>query len=398
MARYKLATTSTCNVVTSMMRLVALLTVFGSATLAAADPLWPEAPHIAAKSWALIDAHSNQLLFADNADKELPPASLTKLMTLYLAFEALENKQLRMNERLPVSKKAWKIGGSTMFLDPRMRPRVDELLHGIATYSGNDACIVIAEYLAGSEEAFAERMNRKAKELGMTHSHFVNATGWPAAGHYSSAHDMALLGAAIWRDFPEHYKMFAEREYTFDGRTQPNRNRLLWIMPEADGLKTGHTQEAGYCLVGSAKKGNTRLVSAVFGTSSDAARANQSKILLSYGLRQFTSVRPAIRHLRREIEVWHGQQNTLFLEPASPVWISVPKGLENKVNFRLIYDSPVSAPIEKGQKIGTIEGVLQINGKQRVIATMPMVAVRAVKEASWLGRQWDELRLWWRKQ
>ncbi len=381
--------------IAACLPLLSVLWLFAHANLTWADELWPEAPNIVAKSWILIDAHSGQTLFSEHADKELPPASLTKLMTLYLAFEALKNKELDENERLSVSQKAWKIGGSTMFLEPRMHPKVIELLHGIATYSGNDACIVLAEHMAGSEEAFAERMNAKAKELGMTHTHFVNSTGWPAEGHYSSARDMALLGAAIWRDFPEYYSLFSEREYTFDGRTQPNRNRLLWIMPEADGLKTGHTKEAGYCLVASARRGKMRLVSAVFGTDSDAARARQSRILLDYGLRQFSSMRPAIRHLRRKIDVYHGKRNHVYLEPKWPVWISIPKGMEKKLSFRLSYDSPVFAPIAKGQVIGSIDGILRTGERSKVLATIPMVAVRKVEEASWLGRQWDEFRLWW---
>ncbi|MDQ6976308.1 MAG: D-alanyl-D-alanine carboxypeptidase family protein [Mariprofundaceae bacterium] len=365
---------------------------------ALADDLWPSEPTIAAKSWALLDVDSSQVLFSKNADEHLPPASLTKLMTLYLVFESLKKKQIQMDDQLPVSKKAWKIGGSTMFLEPRMTPRVDDLIHGVATFSGNDSCIVLAEYLSGSEEAFAERMNAKAKELGMQDSHFLNATGWPATGHYSSAHDMALLGAALWRDFPEQYRIFEEREYTFDGRTQPNRNRLLWIMPEATGLKTGHTQEAGYCLVGAAKQGKTRLVSAVFGTTSDTARAGQSKALLGYGLRQFETVRPSTRQLRRKVEVFHGKDDHVYLEPSRTVWTIIPKGMEKKLSFRLSYDSPVSAPIKKGQAIGVIEAVLQMGERKKILDRISMVAVREVKEASWFGRQWDELRLWWQKK
>lgn len=365
---------------------------------AMADDLWPSKPKIAAKSWALLDVHSSQVLFSKNADEELPPASLTKLMTLYLVFESLKKKQIQRNDQLPVSKKAWKIGGSTMFLEPRMTPRVDDLIHGVATFSGNDACIVLAEYLSGSEEAFAERMNATAKALGMTHTHFMNSTGWPAKDHYSSAHDMAILGAALWHDFPEEYRVFEEREYTFDGRTQPNRNRLLWIMPEATGLKTGHTQAAGYCLVGAAQQGKTKLVSAVFGTTSDAARAGQSKALLGYGLRQFETVRPSTRQLRRDVEVFHGKDDHVYLEPAHAVWVSIPKGMEKKLSFRLSYDSPVSAPIKKGQAIGVIEAVLQMGERKKILDRIPMIAVREVEEASWVGRQWDELRLWWQKK
>jgi len=201
---------------------------------------WPKSPPIEAKSWAMIDARSGQIIAENNADLQLPPASLTKMMTLYLAFEAIKKGRLDPETRVSVSNKAWKIGGSTMFIEPRMHPKVDELLHGIATLSGNDACIALAEHMDGSEEAFAERMNDKARELGMLHSHFVNATGFPTENHYSSAMDMAIIGAALWRDFPEQFKLFKEKDYTFDNHTQPNRNRLLWSLPEADGIKTGH--------------------------------------------------------------------------------------------------------------------------------------------------------------
>jgi len=259
-------------------------------------PFWVHAtvsvkpPTIEAKSWAMIDARSGQVIAEHHAGVELPPASLTKMMTLYLAFEAIKKGTLDPKSTINVSKKAWHIGGSTMFIEPRMHPRVGQLLHGIATLSGNDACIALAEHMDGSEAAFAERMNNKAAELGMEHSHFINATGFPINGHYSSAMDMAILGAALWRDFPDQYRLFSEKEYTFDGRSQPNRNRLLWSMPDADGIKTGHTKEAGYCLVGSAEKKQTRLVAAVFGTKSDHARAQQTKRLLKFGFSKFITV------------------------------------------------------------------------------------------------------------
>ncbi len=357
---------------------------------------WPTAPTLQAKSWALIDAQSEQVMVQHNATEELPPASLTKLMTLYLIFEDLKLGRLNKDERLPVSKKAWKIGGSTMFLEPRMHPKVDDLIHGIATYSGNDACIVMAEHISGSESAFAERMNAKAKVLGMKHTHFVNATGYPAKGHYSSALDMALLATALWRDFPEDYKVFSERSFTYDGRKQPNRNRLLWMMKGGDGLKTGHTQEAGYCLVGSAQRDGTRFVSAVFGTKSDRERANQSKILLEYGFRNFVTMRPLEREIRRNIEVYGGTADHVWLKPEHSLAVTVPKGLEKELKYHLHYNAPQRAPIQQGQQIGSIEAVLEHKQQKTVIAQVPMVAVRDVEAASWLGQQWDELRLWWK--
>ncbi len=362
---------------------------------AAQAAAWPKAPSIEAKAWAMIDARSGQVIAEHNADQELPPASLTKMMTLYLAFEAIRKGRLDPEATVSISKKAWKIGGSTMFLEPRMHPKVSELLHGIATLSGNDACIALAEQMDGSEEAFAERMNDKARELGMLHSHFVNATGFPVDGHHSSAMDMAIIGAALWRDFPDQYALFSEKDYTFDKHTQPNRNRLLWSMPEADGIKTGHTQEAGYCLVGSAEKKNTRFIAAVFGTKSDRARAQQTKRLLEFGLRSFISMRPSERDIRREVEIFGGTENHIWLKPALPIWVTIPKDSKSALSFRLRYESPLKAPVRKAQKLGTIDAVIgSKDDHARVIRSFPMVAARAVEQASWVSRQWDALRLW----
>ncbi len=356
---------------------------------------WPKSPPIEAKSWAMIDARSGQIIAEHNADLQLPPASLTKMVTLYMAFEAIKKGRLDPEATVTVSKKAWKIGGSTMFLEPRMHPKVKELLHGIATYSGNDACIALAEHMDGSEDAFAERMNDKARELGMLHSHFVNATGFPVDGHYSSAMDMAIVGAALWRDFPDQFKLFGEKSYTFDNRTQPNRNRLLWSLPEADGIKTGHTKAAGYCLVGSAEQKTTRFIAAVFGTKSDRARAQQTKTLLNFGFRNFTTVRPTERDIRRQVEVFEGTENHVWLKPALPIWVTIPKGSESSLSFHLRYESPLKAPIRKGQKLGTIDAVVgSKDGNGKVIRSFPMIAARAVEQASWVSRQWDGLRLW----
>jgi len=364
-------------------------------SLSAQAAPWPKSPSIEAKSWAMIDARSGQIIAEHNADIQLPPASLTKMVTLYLAFEAIKKGRLDPEATVSVSKKAWKIGGSTMFLEPRMHPKINELLHGIATLSGNDACIALAEHMDGSEEAFAERMNDKAAELGMLHSHFANATGFPVEGHYSSAMDMAIVGASLWRDFPEQFKLFGEKNYTFDKRTQPNRNRLLWSLPEADGIKTGHTKEAGYCLVGSAEKKTTRFIAAVFGTKSDRARAQQTKTLIQFGFRNFTTVRPTERDIRRQVEVFEGVENHVWLKPALPIWVTIPKGSESSLSFHLRYESPLKAPIRKGQKLGTIDAVVgSKDGNGKIIRSFPMIAARAVDQASWLSRQWDGLRLW----
>lgn len=356
---------------------------------------WPTSPHVEAKSWILLDARSGQVIAEHDANLELPPASLTKMMTLYLAFEDIKLGRLDRNSRVNVSKKAWKIGGSTMFLDPRMHPSIDDLLHGIATYSGNDACIVLAEYIAGSEDAFVERMNQKAGELGLSHSHFMNATGFPVKGHYSSAMDMARMGAVLWRDFPDMYQIFSEKSYTFDGRSQPNRNRLLWTYPDADGIKTGHTEEAGFCLVASAEKASTRLVSAVFGTNSDRERARQSRILLQFGFRNFLTLRPAERDIRRKVDVYEGTEDHVWLKPSVPAWVTVPRGSESSLAFRLRYKAPLKAPLSKGEQLGSIDAVLSGKSADNVLKSVPMIAAESVDQASWIGRKWDGVRLWW---
>ncbi|MFC1626499.1 D-alanyl-D-alanine carboxypeptidase family protein [Pseudomonadota bacterium] len=374
-----------------------IFTVIMLIPLTASAVNWPQSPAIEAKSWALIDARSGQLLSSHNETVELAPASLTKIMTLYLAFQDIKLGRLDPSERIPVSNRAWKIGGSTMFLEPRMKPTIEQVLHGISTLSGNDACIAIAEHIAGTEEAFVIRMNETAKSLGLTHTHFVNATGFPVEGHHSSALDMVRLGAALWRDFPEQYKLVSEKSYTFDGRTQWNRNRMLWSMPESDGIKTGHTEEAGYCLVASAERNNTRLISAVFGTDSDKARQQQSRTLLLHGFRNFVTLRPAERDIRRQAEVFEGTSESVWLKPSSPIWVTMPKGNESSLSFRLRYESPLKAPIQQGDLIGTIEAVVRDGDNEQILTSVSMEASQSVEQASWVGRQWDTLRLWWRK-
>ncbi len=365
---------------------------------AEANPVsWPRAPQIDATSWAVLDARSGQVIAAHNAAQELSPASLTKMMTLYLAFEDIKLGRLDLDTRISVSEKAWKIGGSTMFLEPRLTPTVKEVLHGIATLSGNDACIALAEHISGSEEGFAYRMNEKAKQLGLENSHFVNATGFPEEGHYSSAMDMAKMGAALWRDFPKMYEIFSENSYTYDGRTQPNRNRLLWNYPEADGIKTGHTEDAGYCLVGSAEINTTRLVVAVFGAKSDRERAAHTKTLLKFSFRNFVTVRPSERDIRRQVEVFEGTEGSVWLKPAEPIWVTVPKGNESSLSFRLRYDAPLKAPIGESEALGTIDATLGSGDQSEVLKSVNMVATREVGRASWISRQWDTLRLWWRE-
>ncbi|OIP99253.1 MAG: D-alanyl-D-alanine carboxypeptidase [Zetaproteobacteria bacterium CG2_30_46_52] len=376
----------------------AILLLWSSSVLAANAVSWPTEPEIHAKSWILLDARSGQVLAQHAETMHLPPASMTKMMTLYLAFEALKRGSISMDQRANVSDKAWKIGGSTMFLEPRMHPQVRELLHGIATLSGNDAAITMAELISGNENDFAALMNDKAAALGMQHSHFDNATGFPTENHYSSALDMAKLGVALWRDFPDYYKIFSEKSYTYDGRTQWNRNRLLWTMPEATGLKTGHTEDAGFCMTGATERGYQRLVSVVFGADSKKARLQESERLLRYGLDRFITLTPSEKDIRRKIEVFEGKENSVGLKAAQDVWISVPKGSEKMLSFHLTYESPQLAPIQAGQQLGSIEAVLRSTDGDVQLKVIPMIAESSVERASWLGRKYDTLRLWWQAQ
>jgi len=364
----------------------------------AANITWPSEPELKAKSWVLLDARSGQVLAKYEENLRLAPASMTKMMTLYLAFEAIKSGNVDLDERVNISTKAWKVGGSTMFLEPRMHPTIREIIHGVATFSGNDAAIVIAEHISGSESAFVALMNGKAKALGMSNTHFSNPTGFPDENHFSTAMDMAKLAVALWRDFPKFFEVFAEKSYTFDGRTQWNRNRLLWTMPEARGLKTGHTEEAGYCLTAAAEKGDMRLVSSVFGTDSKTARQKQSQVLLRYGMGQCVTLRPKEKDIRRKIEVFEGTQEFVWLKPAKSVWITVPQGSEKHLGFALHYTSPQLAPIQQGEQLGDIQATLRIADEDVTLQSIPMLAEQSVERASWFGRKWDTLRLWWRAQ
>ncbi|MDX8394683.1 MAG: D-alanyl-D-alanine carboxypeptidase family protein [Mariprofundales bacterium] len=364
--------------------------------------IWPSAPaDIEAKAWILLDANSNTVLASHDEHRQLEPASLTKMMTLYLLFEALQNGDISMSDTVNISKKAWKIGGSTMFLEPRHKPTIKQIMSGIATLSGNDASIAFAEHLAGSETAFVARMNAKAVELGLQDTHFINATGFPAEGHLSSPWDMAYIGLALWRDFsnnPEYYAVFSESDFTFNGIKQNNRNRLLWQDKRIDGIKTGHTAAAGFCLVSSGQQGNIRLVAAVFGAKSDADRAKQSRRLLDYGFRYFNSLRPAEQDLRRQVEIYQGVHNKVWLAPKHTPWITIPRGYEKHIAFRLHYSSPLLAPIKKGQESGYLEAVLMYKQQpETVIRHISLLAMSDVETAGWFGRQWDAMRLWWKK-
>lgn len=353
----------------------------------------PAAPDIAARSWLLMDFQSGQVLQAQNPDERIEPASLTKLMTAYLAFTAIRQGRLKLTDTLPVSEKAWRIEGSRMFLDPRQPARVDDLLKGMIVQSGNDACITLAEGIAGSEEAFAELMNREAKRLGLANTHFINSTGLPHPQHYSTARDLARLAAALIRDFPEFYRLYSLKEFTYNKITQPNRNRLLWQDPYVDGVKTGHTEGAGYCLIASAKRGEMRLISVVAGAASDNARTMESQKLLNYGFQFYETYRLYRKgQTVATLPVYKGAAKNVAAGFDHDVYLSLPKGYYAQAKATLVSRQPLLAPLAKGQPVGTL--TIEVGGKP--YASFTLQALQEVGVAGLFGRAWDTVRLWWR--
>lgn len=355
------------------------------------------APDVAARSWFLIDVTTNTVLYSQMPDERVEPASLTKLMTAYLVFSALRDRTLELDTRPPVSQKAYKAIGSRMFVDPRAPASINELLHGLIIQSGNDAAIILAEAVAGSEAQFADMMNAEARRLGMKNSHFVNASGLPAPNHYSSARDMALLASHLIKDFPGYYRLYSEKAYTFNGVRQANRNRLLFIDPSVDGVKTGHTDAAGYCLIASARREQNgtgfsrRILSVLLGASSEASRATESQKLLNYGFQNFEVLslyrkdQPVGRH-----PVWKGQKATVAAGFADDVLITAPRAQVNNIQGEIERTEPLVAPIQAGQRIGT----LRIKLGDTVIAERPLEALETVETAGWFKRTWDTIRLW----
>ena len=353
----------------------------------------PAPPPIAAKAWLLYDFTSAQAITSANEHERVEPASLTKLMTAYLAFAALKQKTLTLEQVVPVSERAWKAAGSRMFIEPRKPVKVDELLHGMITQSGNDACIALAEAIAGSEEVFVQMMNREAQRLGMKDTSFTNATGLPDPKHYSTAYDLGLLAAALIRDFPEYYPLYSLREYRYNNITQPNRNRLLWLDPNVDGMKTGYTENAGFCLIASAKRGTRRLLSVVLGANSDSGRAQESQKLLNYGFQFYDSVKLYDKgQAVSTLEVLKGTESRLKAGFLSDFYVSVPRGLADQLKADLVSMQPLVAPIGVGQKVGTVKVTLQ----NKLLGEYPVVALQNVAIAGFFGRAWDGMRLWFK--
>ena len=351
----------------------------------------PPTPSIAARAWILVEFGSGQVLTAEKADERVEPASLTKLMTAYLTFAALRQKVLTIEQTLPVSEKAWQAPGSRMFIDPKHPVAVGDLIKGMIVQSGNDACVALAEAIAGSEDGFVQMMNREAQRLGMKNTHFMNATGLPDPQHYSTARDLSLLASAIVRDFPDFYPTYSIKEFRYNNIKQPNRNRLLWADPSVDGMKTGHTDNAGYCLIASAKRGQRRLLSVVLGTSSDNVRAEESLKLLNFGYQYYDAVRLYEKNqVVSQLKVWKGENKTVKAGFLNDFVMAMPKGLAGRVQAQLLPSKTLVAPVAAGQAIGTMK--LTLDGK--LYGEYPVVALEAVAPAGIVGRAMDTVRMW----
>jgi D-alanyl-D-alanine carboxypeptidase (penicillin-binding protein 5/6) len=377
---------------TSFLRFLAGIFLSLLVTLAAAQN--PPAPVLNAKSWLLLDMSSGQVLASQASSERIEPASLTKLMTAYLTFSALKAKTITLEQAVPVSEKAWKAIGSRMFIEPKKPVTVAELIRGMIVQSGNDACIALAELISGSEEAFAAAMNREALRLGMKSTGFRNSTGLPDPQHYTTAQDLSILATAIIRDFPEFYSLYSLREYTYNNITQANRNRLLWMDPNVDGMKTGFTEAAGYCLISSAKRGPRRLMSVVLGAQSETARATESQKLLNFGFLNYDVVRLYEKGQSiTSLEVWKGSVREVKAGFDRDLYVSVPRGQGDRVKANLTSQKPLLAPIAQNQKVGSMH--VTVDGRE--VAVLPVLALEGIETAGVFGRAMDTVRLWFAK-
>ena len=350
----------------------------------------PPPPSIAAKSYLLTDYYSKQIIVEQNINQRIEPASLTKLMTAYLTFAALKQKQITLDQKLLVSTHAWHAEGSRMFIEPGKSVKVEDLIRGMVVESGNDACIALAEGIAGSEKTFADMMNSEAQRLGMKNTHFVNSTGLPDPQHYSTAYDLSLLAAAIINDFPEYYPLYSIKEYKYNNIVQYNRNRLLWTDPYVDGIKTGYTENAGYCLISSAKRGPRRLIAVALDTASDNLRATESQKLLNYGFLFYDTVHLYTKgQAVTSFTVWKGEESSVKAGFADDLYLSLPKGQSERLKATMESQQPLTAPITAGQKIGVVK--ITLDGKP--LAEYPLIALENVELANIVVRGWDSLRL-----
>jgi D-alanyl-D-alanine carboxypeptidase (penicillin-binding protein 5/6) len=356
----------------------------------AAETAVPAAPELAAKAYVLMDAASGNVLLENNGDQRLPPASLTKLMTAYIATLEIRRGQISETDKVMVSEHAWRTGGSRMFIKVGTEVALGDLLHGIIIQSGNDASVATAEHIAGSEDAFADMMNTTAEKLGMVGSHFMNATGLPNPEHYSTAHDMARLARAIIYEDPAHYAIYSQKEFFWNNIKQPNRNLLLWRDKTVDGLKTGHTDEAGYCLVASAVRDGMRLIAVVFGTNSEQARAAETQKLLTYGFRFFET--QTFYQKGTELAqgtVWKGATRQVKAGLAEDLTMTMPRGQLKKLSANMTLNPQLVAPIKQGDVIGKVEVKLE----DKVVHSADLIALEPVDEGGFFRRVWDSIRL-----
>jgi D-alanyl-D-alanine carboxypeptidase (penicillin-binding protein 5/6) len=356
---------------------------------AAAEVIPP--PQVDARAWLLVDHESGKVLAESRPDERVEPASLTKLMTAYLTFKALKNNQLKPNQVVPVSVKAWKTGGSKMFIAPDKPVTVDELLRGMIIQSGNDACVALAEAIAGSEEAFAQMMTREAQRLGLTGTAYRNSTGLTEEGHYTTARDLALLARAMIHDFPEYYPLYSTLDYTYNNIKQGNRNRLMTMDASVDGIKTGHTDAAGWCLVSSAKRDGRRVLSVLLGAPSENGRIESSRSLINYAFNAYENVKlAAAGESLAQPAVYKGAAASVSLGVAADALYTVPRGQGAKLAREIVVVTPVIAPIAAGQPLGTLK--VTLDGQP--VGEYPLVAQTAVEEGGFFRRIWDTLRLW----
>ncbi|HIE40364.1 MAG TPA: D-alanyl-D-alanine carboxypeptidase [Thiomicrorhabdus sp.] len=350
----------------------------------------PSPPSIAAKSYLLIDFHSGHVLASKNAHERVEPASLTKIMTGYVVINELKNDNISMDDMVTISHKAWKMPGSKMFIEVGKQVSVRDLIKGMVIQSGNDASVALAEMVAGSEEVFAQLMNKYATTIGMTNTNFVNATGLPHKDHYTSAHDLALLTKALITEFPEEYKWYSEKKFTFNGITQYNRNKLLWQDPTVDGLKTGHTSSAGYCLVASALRDETRLMSILLGATGAEKRVQETQKLLNYGFRFFETHKLYSAGQRlNDAVVWEGTRDLIGIGTAQDLYVTIPRGQYKNLVIESSVQPELKAPIQKGQELGSIHISLSDN----IIAERPLVALSEVEEGSFFKKLFDQIKL-----
>lgn len=368
------------------------LLLFPVMAIAAGKPI-PAPPSLKANSYFLIDYDSGKVMAEKDADKRIEPASITKLMTAYLVDKALADGDIAMDEMVTISEKAWRKGGSKMFVEVDTQVPVEELIKGLIIQSGNDASVALAEHIAGSEEAFVGYMNHQAKLLGMTNTNFTNSTGWPDENHYTTARDIAILTEAKIRDFPESYSLYKEREYTFNGIRQYNRNRLLWRDDSVDGVKTGHTEAAGYCLVASAKREDMRLISVVLGYDSDKQRIAGSQSLLNYGFRFYeTHKLYEANEVLNNSRIWYGEQEQIALGVGRDIHISIPRGRYRDLDASMEIDPEISAPIERGARLGVVN--ISLDGE--TIVSEDLIATQTVSEGSLLVKAMDTVKLMFR--